>query len=170
MLRRIIIPHGLQIRHIQILHSRISAIHCEIRLALLIGTVELRKGCNVALQGGPQSRASLSSSQCPGFFEDQSRVNAVKCGLEGSICVSLILIGVMQVEGVACEHHLGDQGGKTLELVGVPMWLAAIEDRRVKNIGDVVEGFLSEGREIIRYIVLNVAPILGLKVKINRAL
>lgn len=171
MPRRITVPHGLQIRHIQILHSRVLAILCEIRLALSVGIAKLRKICDVSCQSGCESRDSLSVSKCRGFFENQSRANAVPCGLERcQVTESLILVGVVQVEGVSSEHHFADQSGKPFELVGVPTCLAAIKDWRVKHICDVVENFLFDVRKIVRDMFLNVATIHGGKVNIGRAL
>lgn len=56
----------------------------------------------------------------------------------GHVCVGLILVGIVQEIAVTIEHCLADQGAKTLELVGVPICLIAIEDRRVERISNVI--------------------------------
>ena len=106
----------------------------------------LRERRDVLLQRYGDSRVRHAADRAGagdvGVVESVRDVKAVEGGRGGEqVCVGLVVVCLVEVEGVAGEAELGDDGGDAVEVVGVALGLAAVEDGRVEGGGQVVEGF-----------------------------
>jgi hypothetical protein len=116
------------------------------RHALRIRVTTLRESRNVLLQRNSDSRVRNAADRAGAgdvsVVESVRDVEAVERGRGGEqVGVGLVVESFVEVEGVAGEAELGDDGGDAVEVVGVALGLAAVEDGRVEGGGQVVEGF-----------------------------
>lgn len=110
----------------------------RVRVALL------RKGRDVLLQRNGNGRvrhAADGAGACDvGVVESVRDVEAVQRRRSGKqVGVGLVVVGLVEVEGVASEAELGDESRGTVNVVGVALSLSAVEDGRVEGVGKVVE-------------------------------
>ena len=140
------IPQLANPRNIQVLHRRILPIKVKVRHTLRVRIAALRESRDVLLQRNCNSRvrnaADGAGAGDVGVVESVGDVEAVERGRGGEqVSVGVVVEGFVEVEGVAGEAELGDDGGDAVEVVGVALGLAAVEDGRVEGGGQVVEGF-----------------------------
>lgn len=104
----------------------------------------LREGGDVLLQRNGDSRvrhAADGAGACDvGVVESVRDVEAVERGRSGEqVGVGLVVVCLVEVEGVAGEAELGDESRGAVDVVGVALSLGAVEDGRVEGVGKVVE-------------------------------
>lgn len=131
---------------IQVLDGRILAVQIKVRHALLVGVAALRKVRDVLLQSNGNGRigntADRAGARLVGVVEGVRDIEAVQrrwCGEQ--VGVGLVVLRLVEIEGVAGEAQLCDESRSAVEIVSVTLRLAAVEDWRVECVGDVVEGF-----------------------------
>ena len=104
----------------------------------------LRESRDVFLQSNGNGRVGHAADRAGagdvGVVESVRDVEAVERGRGGEqVGVGLVLEGLVEVEGVAGEAQLSDESRGAIDVVGVALSLGAVEDRRVKSGGKVVE-------------------------------
>lgn len=115
------------------------------RHTLRVRVSALRESRDVLLQRNSDSRVGHTADGAGagdvGVVESVRDVEAVERGRSGEqVGVGLVVECFVEVEGVAGEAELGDDGGDAVEVVGVALGLAAVEDGGVEGGGEVVEG------------------------------
>ena len=116
------------------------------RHALRVRVAALREVRDVLLQRNSDSRVGHAAQDTGaghvGVIESVRDVEAVEGGRGGEqVGVGLVVVGLVEVEGVAGEAELCDKSGGTVDVVGVALSLAAVEDGRVQGVGEVVKSF-----------------------------
>lgn len=103
----------------QLLHRSIGPIHWEERHSLLVRIPVHRKGSDILLQcnGDPRVRDILGVSTVEVRVRN---ILAVDCGWDGKVvCISLVVVRLVEVECVASEDELRGQGVGTSDLIRV---------------------------------------------------
>jgi len=128
-------------RNIQILHRGVGAVHDEGRHARLVRGARLGEVGDVLLQGDGDGRAGIDwVGVRRAVVVGVSDVGAVQGRRHGEeVGVGGVGVGFVEVEGVAGEDEFRVQGGGARDLVRIGHGLAAVEDGRVEDVGDVVD-------------------------------